>query len=142
MSAAQKIMPVKSPESMPYWEGLRARKILIPECKDCGHTFFYPRTQCTKCLSPNLAWKEIPPRAKLWTWTVVHQSFHEGWAADVPFVIALVEVLPGVRMMTNIVECSSFDDLKIGMDLEGVFDDVRETTTLLKFRPTYVEVGA
>jgi uncharacterized OB-fold protein len=57
-------------------------------------------------------------------------------------VIALVEVLPGVRMMTNIVECSSFDDLKIGMDLEGVFDDVRETTTLLKFRPAAGGVGA
>jgi len=37
-------------------------------------------------------------------------------------------------MMTNIVDCDP-QDVKIGMEVEVVFDDITEDVTLPKFKP-------
>jgi uncharacterized OB-fold protein len=51
----------------------------------------------------------------------------------VPYVLALVELEEGVRMMTNIVGCDP-DAVRIGASVEVVFDDVTDEVTLPKFR--------
>jgi uncharacterized OB-fold protein len=56
------------------------------------------------------------------------------FADDLPYVLALVDLAEGIRMMTNIVECNP-EDLKIGMDVELVFDDIDEAFSLPKWRP-------
>ena len=38
-------------------------------------------------------------------------------------------------MVSNVVGCAP-DELRIGMPVEVVFDDIDDTTTLPKFRPT------
>ncbi|MBT7667484.1 MAG: DNA-binding protein, partial [Rhodospirillaceae bacterium] len=35
-----------TPEAMPYWEGLREGKLMLPKCDDCAKTFFFPRISC------------------------------------------------------------------------------------------------
>ena len=52
----------------------------------------------------------------------------------VPLVIAIVDLNEGVRMTTNIVDCSP-QDVRIGMELEVVFEHVTPDATLVKFRP-------
>ena len=49
-------------------------------------------------------------------------------------MLAYVELAEGVRMLTNIVGCAP-DDVRIGMPVEVVFDDVTPTVTLPKFKP-------
>ena len=49
------------------------------------------------------------------------------------FVLAIVELEEGPRMMTNIVECNP-DSVKIGMAVEVTFEDVTEEVTLPKFK--------
>jgi len=58
----------------------------------------------------------------------------KAYKGDPPYVVALVELQEGVKMMTNIVDCNP-EDVKIGMDVEVVFDDVTDDVTLPKFKP-------
>jgi uncharacterized OB-fold protein len=51
-----------------------------------------------------------------------------------PYVVAMVDLPEGVRMISNLVECDQ-DKLKNGMELEVVFDDVSPEFTLPKWRP-------
>ena len=51
-----------------------------------------------------------------------------------PFVVAMIDLDEGVRMISNIVECDH-DKLKNGMELEVVFDDVSDEFTLPKWTP-------
>ena len=51
-----------------------------------------------------------------------------------PFNIAIVELEEGVRLMSNIVECKN-EDLRIGMPVEVVFEDVTTEITIPKFKP-------
>ena len=58
----------------------------------------------------------------------------KAYKGDPPYVVALVELDEGVKMMTNIVDCDP-QDVKIGMEVEVVFDDITEDVTLPKFKP-------
>jgi uncharacterized OB-fold protein len=51
-----------------------------------------------------------------------------------PYVVAMVETHEGAKMMTNVVNCKP-EDVRIGMDVEVVFDDVTPEVTLPKFKP-------
>ena len=57
-----------------------------------------------------------------------------GFRDALPYVLAYVELGEGVRMLTNIVDCAP-DDVRIGMPVEVVFEDVTPAVTLPKFKP-------
>jgi uncharacterized protein len=48
--------------------------------------------------------------------------------------MAWIELDEGVKMMSNVIDCPP-EQVKIGMPVEAVFDDVTPATTLVKFRP-------
>ena len=73
-------------------------------------------------------------RGKLYTWTVIHQRYHPGFAEEIPYNVSIVELEEGPRLTTNIIGCTN-DDLRVGMEVEVVFDDVTEEITLPKFKP-------
>ena len=56
------------------------------------------------------------------------------FTADVPYVIAIVELAEGPRMTTSVVGCD-VDDVRVGMEVVAEFDDVTPEVTLVKFRP-------
>ena len=71
-------------------------------------------------------------RARLYTYSVVHQAPHPSFA--VPYVYAIVQLEEGVKIPTNIVDCP-LEDLQIDMPLAASYDDLSPDWTLIKFRP-------
>ena len=131
-----KPLPVSQPESDRYWEGARSGELMLQRCDDCGSAQFYPRVLCAGCGSRNIAWTVASGRATLFTFSVVHLPPHQGFAGDVPYVAAIVELEEGPRMPTRIVGVDPDpENLSIGMPLEVVFEEVTETVTLPMFRP-------
>ncbi|PWT71802.1 MAG: hypothetical protein C5B60_10465 [Chloroflexi bacterium] len=90
-------------DSRPYWEGLAQGELRIQRCQACTKAVFYPRAICPHCHSDQLEWIVASGKGTIYTYTVAHQAFGT-FAADVPFVVALVELEEGVRMMTRIVD--------------------------------------
>ena len=71
----------------------------------------------------------------MFSWIVVrHPIPAEVYASEVPYVVALVDLEEGVRMVTNIIGCAP-EAVTAGMRLEVVYKDVNETVTLPQFRP-------
>jgi uncharacterized OB-fold protein len=64
----------------------------------------------------------------------MHQAHHPGFAADVPYAVVVIELEEGVRMLSNLVACDHAD-VRIGLPVDVVFDDVTPEVTLPKFRP-------
>ena len=65
-----------TPEAKPYWEGLRAQKLMLPKCSACGHVFWYPRVACPKCSARNIGWIQSKGRGTLHSFEIGHQSFN------------------------------------------------------------------
>ena len=44
-------LPTPTRESQPYWDGLRAHKLMLQHCAACGKVRHYPRPVCPHCPS-------------------------------------------------------------------------------------------
>ena len=51
-----------------------------------------------------------------------------------PYNVTIVELEEGPRLLTNLVEIDN-DDIRPGLSVEVVWDDVTEEITLPKFKP-------
>jgi hypothetical protein len=71
---------------------------------------------------------------RIYTFTIIDRAGIPAFAEEVPYVLALVQLEEGVRMMSNIVQCRP-EEAAIGMKVQVVFDDVTEEITLPKFKP-------
>ena len=70
----------------------------------------------------------------MWSFTVTYQNRTPGFAEDVPYVLALVELEEGVRMFTNIIDCQP-TDVSIGMDVEVTFVQANNQISIPYFKP-------
>ncbi len=135
--AYKKPLPVPENDKVTkaFWEATKQHKLVVPRCKDCGYFHFYPREQCPHCMSKNLEWTEVSGKARLHTFTIVHQPAHPAFNDDVPYAHCVIELNEGVRMIGNIVGVDDPHKLQIDMPLEVVFDDVTPEWTLVKWKP-------
>ena len=128
-------LPVATPESRPFWEAARRHELLLQRCRACAHWIFYPRAACPRCLSMDLAWEPVSGRGTLHTFTIVTRG-QKGFPLPSPYVLAVVELAEGPRLMTNIVGVAADPGaVRIGMPVEVVWDDVTPEVTLPRFRP-------
>ena len=126
--------PVPIDVTRPFWDGLAAEEVRLQRCRDCGSWVFYPRPRCSTCLSEALDWHVVSGRATVYSFTVARQATHPAFAAEVPQLLAIVELAEGVRMTTTLVGVAP-EDLRVGLSVEPVFDHGADGTTLLRFRP-------
>lgn len=135
-SASLPPMPVPNDLTQFFWDGVVQHKLMILQCQTCGHYIHYPRPVCEACLSEDLAPKEVSGCGTLYSYTVTVQPFHPYWIDKIPYVLATVELVEqaDLKMPTNIIECRE-DQLKVGMAMEVVFEEVAPGLTLPLFRP-------
>jgi len=128
-------LPVPTPETRPFWEAARRHELQLQRCGACGRYVFYPRAACPHCLAPELEWRRVSGRGRLHTFTVVSRG-QRGFPLPAPYVLAIVELEEGPRLMTNLVGVEPDPEkLRIGMPVEVVFEDVTEEIALPRFRP-------
>jgi len=129
-------LPTPQPEWDFYWEKAKAHELWIMRCDDCQQAYFYPRAICPNCFSRNTRWLQSSGRGVLYAFTVVHRGPTPAFRDAVPYVGALVQLEEGVRIPTNLVEVEPDPaNIKVGMPVEVIFEDVTESITLPKFRP-------
>ena len=129
---AQFPQPMIDSDSQPYWEGLAQDKLRIQRCDTCARHIFYPRAICPHCFSDKLSWITATGTGTIYSYTVAYQAF-DPYADEVPFVIAIVELEEGVRMMTRIVGTSP-DKVTIGAVVHVTFASVGEGVILPYFQ--------
>src|SRR5258708_18120322 len=119
-------------DSRPNWEGLAQGELRIQRCNSCSKAVFYPRSICTHCHADQLSWIVASGKGTIYSYTVAHQAFGS-FAADVPFVVAIVELEEGARMISRIVDAPR-ERVKVGTVVRVTFEQVGEDLTLPYFR--------
>lgn len=127
-------LPQATPETQPFFDGLRERKLMIQRCGACGQAYYYPRPICPHCMSDDVHWFQASGKGLVYSFVINHRS-SPGFEA--PYVIAVVELEEGPRMMTNLVGIEPDPEVvQCDMAVEIVYEDVTADVTLPKFRPT------
>jgi uncharacterized protein len=128
-------LPIITPLTEAFWDGVAQRKLMICHCADCDHLLHPPRPVCNRCMSTNIDAKEMSGLATLYTYTVTVQVFHPFYADKVPYVLAVVELeeQPGLRLTTIVVDCPE-DQLRVGLPVEVVWTEAGPDWVLPYFR--------
>jgi len=130
----QRPVPKFDRDSSAYWEGAHRHELLLQQCSSCQRFRFYPRSVCPHCLSFVFEWRVSSGHGCVYSFTVIHRAPFTAFRDKIPYVLALIELKEGVRMVSNILECDP-NTVRIGMPVEVIFEDVTDEITLPQFRP-------
>jgi uncharacterized OB-fold protein len=133
MDAVDKPLPQISPEMAPFWEAARRHQLVVQRCRGCAAHRVPARDICSRCLSREVEWAPVSGRGTIFSYAIMHQVYHPGFADEVPYAVVQVELEEGARMLTNVVGCPPAE-LTVGMPVEVVFEDRTPEVTLPKFR--------
>lgn len=134
VEAPRKPVPQPDEASLPFFEGSRRGVLMIQRCTRC-RAYLVPGSYiCTECLGGTLEWAPASGRGTLFTFGIMHQRYHPGFADELPYNIAVVELEEGPRLNTNIVGVPN-EELRVGMPVVVTFEQVDEQVALPKFRP-------
>lgn len=114
--------PFPNPDSAPYWDGARNERLMIRSCKACGQKHFMPRYLCPHCWSTELDWVQASGRATVHSFSIIRRAPAAVFAPNVPYVVALVDLEEGPRMMSNIVGDGALE-VRIGEAVRVCFED-------------------
>jgi uncharacterized OB-fold protein len=91
---------------------------VLNECGNCGLLYHYPRAQCPDCFSDDVRWIEAAGTGEVYTYSVARTM--SGWPeADLPLVVAYVELDEGPRVLTNV--DADPEAVAVGMRVEVTF---------------------
>ena len=114
--------PVDPPaEARPFWEGCTRGELLYQRCAGCGRVQFYPRAACTGCGATALEWHRSAGFGTIHTFTIVRRAPSAAFRSNLPYVLALVDMDEGFRMMLNL-RRSDPESAHIGQRVTIVFE--------------------
>lgn len=127
------LAPQANADSRPYWDGAREGRLMLPHCGACGHRFFMPRYQCPKCWSNDLKWAQASGRGTVHSFSIVRRAALPAFADRVPYVLALIDLAEGPRMMSHILGENALQ-AQIGDAVEVCFEACADGAQLPQFR--------
>lgn len=93
-----------------FWEATKEQRFLVQRCDACDVAIFYPREVCPTCLSSeSLSWRESEGKGTIYAASVQEKPANPMMADKVPYVVALVELEDGIRLMSNVINCPPYD---------------------------------
>ena len=132
VSQVPRPLPVPTPETKHFWDGTMLGELRLQRCGECGSTYFPPQSFCPHCLSDNVDVVRSSGRGFLYSYVISHLAA-PGFEA--PYVIGVVELEEGPRLLTNILDVPAEpDQLPLDLPVEVVYRVVGSITLPL-FRP-------
>ncbi len=128
-------LPEATPETKEFWDGAKRHELRIQRCRSCGKAYFFPRPFCPFCSSKDVEWFTASGKGKLYSYVINHRAAY-GFQDYVPYVIAIVQLDEGPRMMSNIIGIDPTpENLPVDLPVEVTWDEQSDDITLPLFRP-------
>lgn len=116
-----------------FYKYCKLHELRFQRCTDCGAWRHLPRPMCGECGSFNYEWARSAGKGKVYSWITVTQPMLPAFNDAVPYSVPLVDLDEGVRMVA-VIEGVEPEDMKLGMPVQVIFDDVTPEITLPRFR--------
>lgn len=133
-------LPAVEEHTRPFWEAALQHRLLLARCDECSELSHPPELSCAACGSDRRSWVEASGRGDLWSWTVCHPPLLPWFAQHGTWLVGVVELEEGPRMIARIKNVAH-EDLVIGMRMQVDFEDLDSggeaagDVALVAFRP-------
>ncbi|MEU8145849.1 bifunctional MaoC family dehydratase N-terminal/OB-fold nucleic acid binding domain-containing protein [Nonomuraea sp. NPDC048901] len=126
------LRPAVNADTAFFWEGVQQGELRIQRCADCGELRHPPGPICPACRSTNRTHTVASGHGTVYSYVVHHHPPVPG--RETPFVVAVVELPEGVRIVGNIVDCPT-DAVSIGMSLRVTYSALDDELVLPMWAP-------
>lgn len=133
MSGEARPVPVPDTDSEPYWNAAAEGRLVIQRCDACGRHQAYPRLLCIACGALHPTWVEVSGAGTVYSYTVNHRAAAPWAKSLVPYIVALIDLAEGPRLMANIDADPS--EMQVGMAVAVWFEELAPGVSLPQFRP-------
>lgn len=130
--------PVAGPDTRFFWDGAKEGELRIQRCADCGALRHPPGPMCPHCHSAERDHTVASGRGIVHSYVVNHHPPTSGRTP--PYVVALVELDEGVRMVGNVLDCPP-QDVRIGMPVRVTFERRDDGLVLPQWAPVGAEAA-
>lgn len=134
MNTAPRPAPVPTEATQPFWDATARGMLLFQRCGTCARTQSIPRAFCRHCGAEAPQWERSAGLGRIYTFTVNHRAANAHMADKLPYVVAVVALDEGPRMMANIVDVLP-DLVRIGDRVQVRFLPMGEGLCLPQFGP-------
>jgi hypothetical protein len=134
MNDYAKPLPRITGDNRPFWEACRRSELQLPHCVATGRAFWPPSPISPFRFGGKVEWRRVSGRGVVSSFVVVHQKWFPAFAGDIPYNAAQVELEEGPRLTTSLVGIANAE-IRVGLEVEVVFDPVTAEVTLPRFRP-------
>ena len=113
--------PVPAPrgEEKVWFEAAAEGWLALTRCRACS-AYWVTRVVCPSCWSTEVETVRASGRGEIYSFTILHRAGRPGFEEDVPYVVALVELEEGPRVLTRIADVEP-DDVRIGQPVRVAF---------------------
>ncbi|RJL25129.1 bifunctional MaoC family dehydratase N-terminal/OB-fold nucleic acid binding domain-containing protein [Bailinhaonella thermotolerans] len=126
------LKPAKNQDTEFFWEGVAAGELRIQRCGDCGALRHPPGPMCLACRSTATGYTVAAGTGEVYSYVVHHHPPVPG--RETPFVVAVVALPEGVRVVGNVVDCAP-EDVGIGLPVRVTFQAMDDELTLPMWTP-------
>ncbi|HEX2215038.1 MAG TPA: Zn-ribbon domain-containing OB-fold protein [Mycobacterium sp.] len=136
---ASRLAPSISPDTEFFWSGLKEHELRIQRCTDCKTLRFPPRPMCGNCQSLN--WDYVASTGRGTVYSFVMPQYPPLPFIQYPYVVALIELDEGVRIVSNLCEIEP-EAIEVGMAVEVFYETFEalpsgDELVLHQFRPAH-----
>lgn len=131
-SAGEPIRPMVSRDTEFFWAGTALGELRIQKCGGCGALRHPPGPMCPSCRETKPEYVVASGDGEVYSYVVHHHPPVPGRA--LPFVVALVELTEGVRMLAEL-EGIPPSEVHIGLPVRAGFRRVDDELTMPVWRP-------
>ncbi len=124
--------PTTTSDTQFFWDAAKEHRLLIQRCTGCGDLRHPPRPMCPSCNS--LTWDTVEASGNGTVYSFVMPRHPQFPFMEYPYVVALVELEEGTRVVTNIVGTTP-EAVTIGMAVELTFEEFDGGLVLPQFTP-------
>ncbi|MQA84726.1 MAG: hypothetical protein GEV03_08920 [Streptosporangiales bacterium] len=134
------IIPGMTELTRPYWAAAGEHRLVTQHCRGCDRIWHPPLPRCPHCHATELDWRPAGGEGTVYSYTVVEHATHVAVADQVPYVVAIVELAEGPRIVANIRGCAPAD-VSVGMPVRVVFEQVTDDVAIPQFVPAEGDGG-
>jgi uncharacterized protein len=133
MPEISKPIPAITPDLREFFDGARAGRLMVQKCDSCGKLRFPAHDLCSSCNSTASRWVPVSGRGEVFSFNIMHQVYHPGFAGEVPYAVVVVELEEGCKFISNLLGVKPHE-IRCGMPVEVIFEKLSDEVSIPKFR--------
>ena len=124
----------KDIDSIEFWNGAKKGRLMIKKCNKSSKYFLYSGGNLALQKGLDYEWVEASGKGSIYSYTKSNiPGGSKYYLNKVPYIIAIVLLEEGVKIMTNIYE-SDEKNIKIGKSVKVIFKKLDENITFPCFK--------